>query len=318
MHEDEQHEQDFLQQPQPAQIDTCSHCGKQIPSGAVACPYCGKRLVKSAIRKKMIVVGACVVAIVGALVVGIPQYQSHKQADTYNKAVQLLNEGELEDAVQAFDSLEDYSDARQQVASICEQYNESLYQPFRDEIVTYLESGKESPDAVIQIIENAKSFYNSITHNNVSQYNKEMLNNFYTYATWYIDNSVLRDGGLLVLNQMLDYKDSAELVATYSDPDPDELKAGQAIDALYNRLKNPESLVIKGIRVDNYGIVDGYIIYYSAMNGFGAQNDAYTPVEGNNVDDLTPEGMVQRAYNESNTEINIKNAIVYSDELSYY
>lgn len=292
----------------------CRYCGKEIPDNAIACPYCGKKLVGH--RTKIVPIIAVVAVLIIGAVVAVPMISEKSKEAKYDEAVSMVSNGEYIAAAQLFDSLGNYSDAKQQVYSICEKYVDDTSDSFVEEMRSYYSSDEKSSDAIVALIQESATFFDSLSDINVLQYKDELFDKYYTYGTALLDNSLLRSGGLIILQQIPQYNDSSDLISIYSDPDPEEQAAGRAIDVLYDRLKNPDSLVVKGIRAGD-SIITGYIIYYSAQNGFGMQNDGYAVVKGGTLS-ATPEAMAKDAYNRAKLEINTEHAIVLSDNVNYY
>ena len=92
----------------------CRFCGRQIPTFAKHCPYCGKALVETETKKssfagkKLIILGAAAVALIAILAFVIPSLGKNS---TYNGAISSMKNGDYDEAIEVFRSLEGYKDA---------------------------------------------------------------------------------------------------------------------------------------------------------------------------------------------------------------
>ena len=125
----------------------CPECGKEISDKATNCPSCGcplenansneqsssqDLLKKDKVNKKikLIIPIVCIVAIaIIVSIVGIKSKQKkEKQKQIYNEAVELLDKGKTDEAIEKLDSILDYKDAKHLKEKAEEQatYNEAL------------------------------------------------------------------------------------------------------------------------------------------------------------------------------------------------
>lgn len=187
-----------------------------------------------------------------------------QKAIDYKQAVDLYSVEDYEAAERLFAEIVDYKDTGDYLNKINDYYFEKA--------IDY--SDAKTVDDVLSIYrEGVQHFSGNIETRNGVEYLEKLKGELYDYAIVQIKAHRI-NAAIQLFTELEEFEDSDSYIAFLTLNEVEEL-AVKTIDALYDAMKDPDSLKILDIAASYSEGVNAVCIRYSGKNGFGGTVSAY-------------------------------------------